>query len=81
MQFQWSAIARLCVMAAIVATLWLPPAALLAGLCGALFDFPFRLVATFGDRVHALVGVLLWWLIVFLPALAYSAVFFPSWQD
>lgn len=81
MQFHRSAFARLGVMAAIVATLWYPPGALLALLCSALLDFPIRVAATFGGRVHAAVGVILWWLIIFLGALAYSAVFLPSWED
>jgi hypothetical protein len=80
MRFHWSAIARLCVMGAIVATLWFPPAAVLALACSALGGFPVRLVATFGDRMHALAGVVLWWLIVFVPALVYSAVFLP-WEE
>ena len=66
-------------MAAIVATLWFPVAALIAGIFSALLDFPFRIVVTFGDRIHAAAGLVLWWLIVFVPALAYSAVFMPSW--
>ena len=74
-----SAIGRLFVMAAIVATLWFPAGALVAGLASVLLDFPIRIVVTFGDRIHAAAGLVLWWLIVFLPALAYSAVFMPSW--
>ena len=81
MQFHRSAFAHLGVMAAIVATLWYPPGALLALLCSALLDFPVRVVATFGDRVPAALGVVLWWLIIFLGALAYSAVFLPSWEN
>jgi hypothetical protein len=61
--------------------LWFPPAALLAWFCSVLFDFPIRAAVTFGDRIHALPGVVLWWLIVFLPALAYSAVLLPSWLE
>lgn len=80
MQFHWSAIVRLGVMAAIVATLWFPPGAAIAWLCSALLGFPIRFFVTFGDRVHAVAGVVLWWLIVFLPALVYSAVFLPSWE-
>lgn len=66
-------------MAAIVATLWFPPGAALLWLGGALLGVPIRVLVTFGDRLHAAVGLVLWWLIVFLPALAYSAVFMPSW--
>jgi len=77
--FHRSAIGRLCVMAAIVATLWFPVAALIAGLASVLLDIPIRVVVTFGDRIHAAAGLVLWWLILWLPALAYSAVFMPSW--
>jgi hypothetical protein len=77
--FHRSAIGRLCVMAAIVATICFPVAALIAGLASVLLDFPIRIPVTFGDRIHAAAGLVLWWLILFLPALAYSAVFMPSW--
>ena len=77
--FHRSAIGRLCVMAAIVATLWFPVGAVIAGLASVLLDFPIRIPLTFGDRIHAAAGLVLWWLIIFLPALAYSAVFMPSW--
>ena len=66
-------------MAAIVATLWFPVVALIAVGASTVLDFPIRLVVTFGDRLHGAAGLLLWWLIVFVPALAYSAVFMPSW--
>lgn len=66
-------------MAAIVATLWFPVGALIAGLLNALLDLPIRTLATFGDRIPAAAGLVLWWLIVFVPALVYSAVFMPSW--
>lgn len=66
-------------MAAIVATLWFPVAALIAVGVSAVLDFPIRIVVTFADRIHAAPGLVLWWLILFVPALAYSAVFMPSW--
>jgi hypothetical protein len=77
--FHYSSIGRLCVMGAVVATLWVPVAALIAGLAIVLLDLPIRVVVTFGDRIHAAPGLVLWWLIVFLPALVYAAVFMPSW--
>lgn len=79
MRLHWSAIVQAGVMAAIVATLWFPAGALIAGLASVLLGFPLRIVVTFGDRFHAAVGLVLWWLILFLPALAYSAAFMPSW--
>lgn len=66
-------------MAAVVATICFPVAALIAGLASILMDVPIRILVTFGDRMHAALGLLLWWLIVCLPALGYSAVFMPSW--
>ena len=66
-------------MAAIVATICFPVGALLAGLASVLLDFPLRVLLTFGDRIHAAAGLVLWWLILYVPALAYSAVFMPSW--
>lgn len=78
-RFHPSAIGRLCVMAAVVATLWYPIGALLAGLASVALDFPIRVLVTFGDRIHAAAGLVAWWLILCLPALAYAAVFMPSW--
>jgi len=78
-QFHRSAIGRACTMAAIVATLWFPVAVLIAVGVSAVLDFPIRLVVTFGERIHGAAGLALWWLILFVPALAYSAVFMPSW--
>ena len=66
-------------MAAVVATICFPVGALIAGLASFLLDFPMRILVTFGDRIHAAAGLVLWWLIVCLPALAYAAVFMPSW--
>jgi hypothetical protein len=77
--FHRSSIGRLCVMAAIVATICIPVGALLAGLASVLLDFPLRVALTFGERIHAAAGLVLWWLILYLPALVYSAVFMPSW--
>ena len=77
--FHRSSIGRLFVIAAIVATICFPVAALIAGLASVLVDIPIRVLVTFGDRIHAAAGLVLWWLILCLPALAYSAVFMPSW--
>jgi hypothetical protein len=77
--FHRSSIGRLCVMAAVVATICFPVGALIAGLASVLLDFPIRILVTFGDRIHAAAGLVLWWLILCLPALAYAAVFMPSW--
>ena len=77
--FHPTSIVRLCVMAAVVATMWFPLGALIAGLASVLLDFPIRTLMTFGDRIHAAAGLVLWWLIVCLAALPYAAVFMPSW--
>ena len=79
-QVHWSAIVRLVVMAAIVATLWCPPAAALIWLGSALSGVSIHTVATFGERMHASLGLVVWWLVLFLPAIGYSAVFVPSWE-
>ena len=81
MRLYWRAASQLGVMAAIVATLWCPPFVAILFLGGALLGFPVRTVATFGGNVHAVAGLALWWLIVFLPAIAYAAVFLPSWEE
>jgi len=77
--FHRSSIGRLFVIAAIVATTWVPVAALIAALASVLLDFPIRSLVTFGDRIHAAAGLVLWWLILCLPALAYTAAFMPTW--
>jgi hypothetical protein len=67
------------VMAAIVATLLcIPLAALLALLSLGLLDIPLQSFLTFGGRANAFVGVLLWWAIAFVPALAYAAFAMPT---
>jgi len=40
---------------------------------------PISFLLTFGERIHAAAGLVLWWLILCLPALAYAAVFMPTW--
>jgi len=68
-----ASLAQLFIMAAIVATLSLPPAAGLAWLACSVLGFSFEALVTFGDRLSAPVGVSAWWAIVFLPAFAYAA--------
>lgn len=68
-------------MAAIVTTLLcVPAAALVAWFCSSLLDIPVRELVTFGERVYPLVGLVLLWLLGFLPALAYSAIVLP-WRS
>jgi Na+-driven multidrug efflux pump len=62
-------------MAAIVATLaYIPVGALVAIVAFAAFDVPLHSLLTLGGEIHALAGLALWWVIVYLPALLYSAV-------
>ena len=68
-------------MAGIVATICFPVGALIAGVASFLLDFPINTLVTFGGRIHAAAGTVLWWLILFLPAIGYSAVFMPSWGE
>lgn len=65
------------VMAAIVTTLLcLPGAALLAGLLF-LVGIPFYAFVTFGGTFNEFQGLLAWWAVAFLPALAYTVYVLP----
>ena len=59
-------------LAAIVATMLLPPLAGLAWLGCALLGGSFGGLVTFGGALVAPAGVAAWWLILFVPALAYA---------
>ncbi|MGH8740918.1 MAG: hypothetical protein ACREUN_08400 [Burkholderiales bacterium] len=61
-------------MAAIVTTLCFPVAAALALLGCAALGVPIHACVTFGDTFNAPAGVSVWWVIGFLPALAYAAL-------
>jgi hypothetical protein len=64
-------------MAAIVTTmLFLPVAVLLAG-SFFVFDISLHAFATFNGALNAYQGTAAWWIIAFLPALAYSAYVLP----
>jgi len=71
---QHASLAQVLVMAAIVATLFLPPAAGLVWLGCALLDAPFESLVTFGHALPAPAGAFAWWGIAFLPALVYAGV-------
>jgi len=68
-----SSYAQVFVMAAIVATMLLPPVAGIAWLVALLADLPFPSLVTFGDRVGAAGGVVAWWAIFFAMAIVYAA--------
>jgi hypothetical protein len=74
-------IAQMALMAAIVATLLVPPVALALGLALRLFDIRLSLVATFGGALNVYVGLLVWWLSAFALALVYAAFAFPWHAD
>jgi hypothetical protein len=61
-------------MAAIVATLLLPPLAGLAWLACLLLGASFESLVTFGGALAPVAGVLGWWAIFLLPAIAYAAL-------
>jgi len=65
--------AQVLVMAAIVATLFLPPLAGIAWLLSLLAGFSFQSIVTFGERVGEPVGLGVWWAIFFLAAIVYAA--------
>jgi hypothetical protein len=65
----------LVLMAAIVATLaYIPIGAFVAIVAFGAFDVPLHSLLTFGGQIHAAAGLVAWWVIVYLPALLYSAV-------
>ena len=67
-------LATLLTMAAIVDTLLLCPlGALLALLCFGVLGTSLHAFLTFGESVSAFQGVLAWWALGFLPAIAYAA--------
>ena len=75
-------IAKTLVMAAIVATLLVcPVGALLALLSFILLGISLHAFVTFGGTLSALQGVLAWWLVSFVPALAYAVHALPWHQD
>lgn len=67
----------MALMAAIVATLLVPPVALAVGLALRLFGIPLELVATFRGALNVYAGILAWWLVAFVLALVYAAFAFP----
>jgi hypothetical protein len=75
-------ISKVVVMAAIVATLLIVPVgALLALLVYVLLGTSLQAFVTFGGTLSAFHGVLAWWLMAFVPALAYAAFALPWHQD
>jgi len=72
---------KMVLMAAIVATLlFLPVGALLAFLCFGLLGTSLHAFVTFGGALSAFQGILAWWILDFVPALAYAAYALP-WEQ
>jgi hypothetical protein len=73
---------KMVVMAAIVATLLLCPVGiLLAVLSFGLLGTSLHAFVTFGGTLTAFQGVLAWWIVHFVPALAYAAYALPWHQS
>lgn len=60
------------VMAAIVATLFLPPLAGIAWLACTLVGTSFASLVTFGGALGEPAGIAAWWGLLFVPALVYT---------
>ena len=69
--------AQLLVMAAVVATLLYWPLGIVLAVVFAIVGVPLEGLLTFGSRLGVFAGMLIWWLIGFAVALAYSACVFP----
>jgi hypothetical protein len=66
-------------MAAIVTTmLCVPVGALLALFSFAALGISLHSFVTFADRLNAFGGLLVWWVIAFVPAFAYAAWVMPE---
>ena len=70
---QHASFAQILVMAAIVATLFLAPAAGLVWVGCALLGMSFESLVTFGGSLNAPAGMSAWWALSFVAALAYAA--------
>lgn len=60
------------VLSAVIATLFMPAAALLAALCVTLFNVSPHALVTFGDTFNEPLGLVAWWFVFLLPASAYA---------
>lgn len=74
------ALAQMAMMAAITATLACIPVGAAFALVLHQLGMPLGTLLTLGGQVHASVGLVLWWLIVFAGACGYAAWMFP-WED
>lgn len=78
MRFVLRSIPQMVVMAAVVTTaLCIPVGAVLAFLAFAFFGISLHALVTFGEALGSVEGLLAWWGLLFVPALAYSACMMP----
>jgi len=75
-----AALLQMLVMAAVVATLVYLPICIALALALRAFGISFAAWITLGGALHPAVGLLVWWLFVFLGACGYAAWLFP-WGD
>jgi hypothetical protein len=78
MRFVLHSLPQMFVMAAVVDTALLVPAAgLLALLAFLLFGVSPRGFLTFGESLNAFEGLVAWWTLMLVPSLVYSAYMMP----
>ena len=78
MRFVLHSLPQMFVMAAVVDTaLLLPAAGVLALLAFGLFGVPLRSFVTFGEALNAFEGVVAWWTLMLVPSLVYAAYMMP----
>jgi hypothetical protein len=79
MQPTWHAIRATALMAAIVTTMLCGPVgALLALFSFAVLGISLHSFVTFGDRLSAVGGLFVWWVIAFVPAYGYAVFAMPE---
>jgi hypothetical protein len=79
MQDTLRSIRQIALMAAIVTTLLcVPVGALLALLSAVLLGVSVHSFVTFGERLHAVGGLFVWWALAFVPAFGYAALAMPD---
>ena len=69
---------QMLVMAGVVTTaLYVPVMAVLALFSVEVVGVPLHSLVTFGEALSAVEGVAAWWIVLFIPALVYSACMMP----
>lgn len=75
-----AAVSQMAVMAAIVATLVYLPVCIVLALILRALGISFEASLTLGAALHPALGLLVWWLFVFVGACGFAAWVFP-WGD